>query len=119
MVRYREQVPGDVAAQHKWLAAHRPDRFGRNPVPPVDFDEHRTSAELRADMLLFLIENGLPLKLPPGLSIEGLSRIAGRDVGDATMEPCTYSKQPAASSPTATSSTCRAGRHSEKQIPSQ
>jgi hypothetical protein len=63
IVRYREHVPGNVAAQLKWLAARRPDRWGKNPVASED-KRKKTFEESTYDLIQFLIECGVPIEHP-------------------------------------------------------
>jgi hypothetical protein len=80
MVRYREHVPGDVAAQCKWLAARRPDLWGKNP-DTSEIKREKTFEEARDDLIQFLVEE-CGVLIEPNEQIDKdstVSRIAASD----------------------------------------
>jgi hypothetical protein len=62
-----QHVPGDVGAQGRWLSNRRPRQWRDKLDLTIDPDEKKTSRELRIEMLQFLADNGVKLKLPPTL----------------------------------------------------
>ena len=64
-----QHVLGDVGAQKSWLTNRKPKQWRDRVDVTIDPDENKTSAELRLEMLQFLVDNGVKLKLPP--TIEG------------------------------------------------
>jgi hypothetical protein len=84
IVHHREHVPGEVAAQLKWLVARRSDRWGPNAV--VERNPERTSAEIADDLIRFLIEQGVRIALPEEQDIDADGTVsrstAAAEIGD-------------------------------------
>jgi hypothetical protein len=71
-----EHIPGDVGAQGRWLNNRKPRQWRDRLDVTVDPDENKTSAELDAELLQFLIDNGVKINLPKTIEGEAVTNRA-------------------------------------------
>jgi hypothetical protein len=64
VTEFVEHIPGDVGAQKSWLTNRRPRQWRDRIDVDVGDDPERSAAELRADLVQYLMDHGVRLALP-------------------------------------------------------